>query len=80
MTPNSVNQTSFLYPHTRFRGQFSPQNLIFNANFQEFAQKVNYLCALHTNGKCSTEQVYTELRHLWEQIEQSSDELGIAHL
>ena len=77
---NSGDKMSFLYPYNRFRGKFSPQNLVFNANLQEFAKKVEYLCALHTNGKLSTEQVYGELKLLWNQLEASGDERGIERL
>jgi hypothetical protein len=45
---NSGDKMSFLYPYNCFRGQFSPQNLVFNANLQEFAKKAEYLCTLHT--------------------------------
>jgi hypothetical protein len=78
--PKAMDQTNFLYPYTRFRGQFSPQNLMFNANLQEFAQRVDYLCAFHTNGKYTTEQAYAEIRYLWEQLEQNCNELGISSL
>ena len=30
----------FLYPLGNFNGEFTPQNLAFNANLQQFAQKV----------------------------------------
>lgn len=29
---------NFLYPHSRYRGQFTPQNLVFDANLQELAR------------------------------------------
>ena len=29
---------NFLYPRSRYRGQFTPQNLVFDANLQELAR------------------------------------------
>lgn len=74
---NSGDKMSFLYPYNRFRGQFTPQNLVFNVNLQEFAKKVEYLCALHTNGKLSNEHIYRELKLLWNQLEQNGGEVRI---
>lgn len=70
-----MNKTNFLYPSTHYNGQFTPQNLVFNANLQEFAQKVSYICAFHTGGKFSSEKAFSDLKSLWEQLEQSKNEL-----
>ena len=66
---------AFLAPKSKYRGKFTPQNLVFNANLQEFAQRVNYICALETNGKISAEQAHEEIRHLWHRLNQSKQEL-----
>ncbi len=60
-----ADQSDFLYPRSRYYGQFNPQNLTFNANLQEFAQRINYICALETNGKISPEDAYQEIKLLW---------------
>ena len=45
---NSTNKNQFLYPRYPYKGEFTPENLLFNANLQEFAQKASYFCALET--------------------------------
>jgi hypothetical protein len=65
----------FLYPLSQYRGQFTPQNLVFNANLQEFAQRVAYLCALESNGKLPPEQAYENIKELWHQFKKSKKEL-----
>ncbi|WP_013324713.1 DUF7219 family protein [Gloeothece verrucosa] len=67
----------FLYPITGYRGLFSPEKLLLNANLQEFAQRVSYLVGLHTNGKLSTGEVYKQLDHLWIQLQKSKEATGI---
>ncbi len=67
----------FFYPRSRYRGEFTPENLAFNANLQEFAQRVSYICALETNGKISTEEAYLEIKSLWKQLKKSKKQLGI---
>lgn len=62
---------SFLHPQSRYRGDFSPQNLAFNSNLQEFAQKASYICALETNGKISTEEAYDRIKQLWHKLKAS---------
>lgn len=64
----------FLYPLGKYYGKFTPQNLAFNANLQEFAQRVSYLCNLESNGKISAEETYHEIKNLWKQLKQSKVE------
>lgn len=67
----------FLYPKSRYRGDFSPENLVFNANIQEFAQKVNYICGLETNGKITADEAYHRIKDLWKQLKSSKKNLHI---
>lgn len=67
----------FLHPRSHYRGQFKPENLAFNANLQEFAQRVTYICNLETNGKLSPEESYQQIKTLWKQLKQSKKQLGI---
>lgn len=67
----------FLYPRSRYRGEFTPENLVFNSNLQEFAQRVNYICGLETNGKVSPEEAYQEIKQLWKNLRSSKKNLGI---
>lgn len=71
------DKDSFLYPHYRYQGDFEPSAVIFDANLQEFAQKVTYLCTLENSGKISGDQAYKEIKNLWKTLRQSKKELGI---
>jgi hypothetical protein len=51
--------------------------MVFNANLQEFAQRVSYISALQTNGKLSPEQAFEEIQYLWKQLKKSKEQLGI---
>lgn len=69
------DKDSFLYSQARYRGNFSPQHLAFNANLQEFTQKIGYVCALETNGKISAQEAYERIKKLWKQLKASKKEL-----
>lgn len=71
------NKDDFLYPRSRYYGDFKPENVVFNSNLQEFAQKVNYICNLETGGKISPQQAYEEIKSLWHELKQSKKNLGI---
>lgn len=68
---------NFLYPQSLYQGKVKPENLVFDANLQEFSQRVSYICCLHTGGKLSPEESFKKIRSLWQQIEQSHQQLGI---
>lgn len=73
---NSKND--FLYPKASYQGKVTsnnPQNLVFNANLQEFAQKVAYICGLEMNGKIPPKQAYKEIKQLWRQLKTSKKQL-----
>ncbi|MDF0553424.1 hypothetical protein [Kamptonema sp. UHCC 0994] len=67
----------FLHPRSRYYGDFTPENLAFNANLQEFAQKITYICSLETGGKISSEKAYKEIKALWKQLKNSKKNLGV---
>ena len=67
----------FLYPRHPYYGQFKPEYLVFNANLQEFSQRVSYICNLQTGGKLSPEEAYTQIRVLWKQLKRTTKELEI---
>ncbi|MDX2215551.1 MAG: hypothetical protein SFY66_19965 [Oculatellaceae cyanobacterium bins.114] len=69
------SKDQFLYPLGRFRGEFTPENLAFDANLQEFANRVSILCSLETGGKISPVDAYEEIKRLWKQIETSKQNL-----
>lgn len=72
-----ADKEEFLYPRSRYHGEVKPENLVFNANLQEFAQRVEYICGLETNGKISPEESYHRIKALWKKLERSKQELGI---
>ncbi len=72
---NEKLRDDFLYPTTSYQGPFTPQQLTFNANLQEFAQRVSLLCGLETGGKISTEDAYTQIKLLWKMLKNSKKEL-----
>lgn len=71
------NKDNFLYPRSRYYGDFKPENVVFNSNLQEFAQKVNYICNLETGGKLTSEEAYEEIKSLWKDLKKSKKNLGI---
>ena len=76
MTEESDNiKEKFLYPIGNYYGEFTPQNLVFNANLQQFAQQVSYLCSLEANGKITPHDTYDEIKKFWKQLKQSKKEL-----
>ena len=77
MAEPSASKDDFLYPYTKYRGEFSPENLAFDANLQEFAQRVSYVCTLETTGKLTQEEAYQRIRELWKTVKKSRKGLGI---
>ncbi|NES94319.1 MAG: hypothetical protein F6K32_03680 [Desertifilum sp. SIO1I2] len=73
-----TDPSDFIYPRSTYRGDFTPENLMFNANLQEFAQRVSIVCNLETNGKVSSETAYQQIKDLWQQLKISKDNLGIS--
>lgn len=73
-----MQRDRFLYPRARYRGEVKPENLVFNANLQEFSQRVTYICNLETSGKISPEDSYQQIKTLWKQLKHSKKQLGIS--
>ncbi len=74
---NQTHKNQFLYPRSCYYGQVKPENLVFNANLQEFAQQVSFISNLESNGKLSPEEAYKKIRFLWEQLKHSKKQLKI---
>ncbi len=70
-------KSDFLYPHSSFHGEVKPENLVFDANLQEFAHKASYICNFETNGKLSPEDAYQEIKKLWKDLKNSKKQLQI---
>jgi transcriptional regulator with AAA-type ATPase domain len=67
----------FLNPLASYRGEPTLTEYMFNANLQEFANKVDLLCALQTGGKISPEDAYKEIRQLWKELKHSKESLRV---
>ena len=68
---------NFLYPRSRYQGSVKPENLVFDANLQEFSRRVGYICGLETNGKLTPNEAVQRIQLLWHQLEQSHQQLAI---
>lgn len=67
----------FFFPRSSYRGPVHPENLVFNANLQEFSQRVSYICNLETAGKLSPVEAYEQIKDLWQKVEAAKYELRI---
>jgi polyhydroxyalkanoate synthesis regulator phasin len=72
-----TDKDDFLDPRSRYYGEVKPENLAFNANLQEFANRVTIICGLETNGKMTPDEAYRNMKSLWKQLKRSKKELGI---
>lgn len=75
--PKSTEQHNFFYPRHRYYGQVKPENLVFNANLQEFAQGVGYISSLETSGKLTPDEAFHRIQVLWHQLKRSKQGLKI---
>jgi sigma54-dependent transcription regulator len=76
MTDNKPSpKENFLFPRSKYWGEFTPQQLAFNANLQEFAQRVSFVCNLETGGKMSADEAYDEIKRLWQDLKRSKANL-----
>lgn len=74
---NNDDKNNFLYPRSHYHGQVQPENLVFNANLQEFAQKISYICNLETGGKLAPDEAYKQIKSLWKELKRSKKALNI---
>jgi hypothetical protein len=72
-----MEKDDFLYPRSRYYGQVKPENLVFNANLQEFAQKISFICNLETSGKLPPEDAYNQIKDLWKQLKRARKQLQV---
>lgn len=76
---HQTDKEKLLYPRARYYGQIKPENLVFNANLQEFSQKVGYITSLETSGKLAPHEAFDKINELWKQLKRSKEELGIGN-
>jgi hypothetical protein len=53
----------------------SPQEMMFDANLEEFATKVGFICGLESNGKLSADEAYKQIKDLWKRLKRSKKNL-----
>lgn len=70
-------KASMLYPRQRYQGEFSPANLAFDSNLQEFAQRVAYICSLENSGKITPDDAHHQIKALWKELNRSHRGLGV---
>ncbi|WGV27075.1 DUF7219 family protein [Halotia branconii] len=75
--PHQPDKNKFIYPRSRYYGQTKPENLVFNANLQEFTQIVSYISCLETSGKLAPLEAYQQIKAVWKQLKHSKKKLGI---
>jgi hypothetical protein len=66
---------NFITPRGKYHGEFTPQNLAFNANLQEFAQRVVLICGLETGGKITSAEAYEDIKKMWKELKASKKNL-----
>ncbi len=73
--PENASLDAMLYPKVPYRGEVSLPNLIFDANLQEFAQRITLICALESGGKISQGEAYQQIKELWINLHESKKNL-----
>jgi hypothetical protein len=76
-TIHNIELMDFLFTPNSYNGKFTPENLVFNANLQEFTHQVSLICELSTQGVISPESAYTEIQVLFESLKRSKQQLKI---
>ncbi|MEO1210973.1 MAG: hypothetical protein AAFX78_15725 [Cyanobacteria bacterium J06638_20] len=66
---------SLLYGYASYRHSDQPEHRLFNRMLQHFAQRVTYLCSLHSNGKLSADDFIGAVDAMWEEIERCKAQL-----
>jgi hypothetical protein len=69
--------SDFMNPYQRFYGEFTPENLVFDANLQEFAHRVGIISALEKGGKMTPKESFERIESLWQELKHSKKQLGI---
>ena len=65
----------FLYPYRSSARAHHPEEIIFDANLQEFAQRVSYIASLEVGGKLSQGDSFRAIEQLWQQLSASHQQL-----
>ncbi|MEH1912854.1 DUF7219 family protein [Nostoc sp.] len=60
-----------------YKGKFTLENLLFNANLQEFTHHISDIYGLSNQGTISHKEAYTHIQLLFEALKRSKQELRI---
>jgi hypothetical protein len=72
---SEVEKKQFVYPYRTYHGKETLPNMVFDANLQEFSQRVAIICALENGGKLPPAQAYKEIKALWKQLKASKQSI-----
>lgn len=72
---SNSDKDKFLNPISNYRGEFSPQNIVFDSNLQEFTNRISLICGLETGGKITPIEAYNQIKELWTQLDCSRKNL-----
>jgi hypothetical protein len=71
----TMNVSDFVNVGNRYYGEFTPGNLVFDANLQNFSRRVGLICALENGGKISPQDAFNQIGELWDALESSASNL-----
>jgi hypothetical protein len=66
-----MNKRDFIQPRSYYYGDFSPQNLAFNQNLQDFSNEIGIIVALETGGKLDPQEAYKKIKKLFKELKAS---------
>lgn len=69
--------SDFLMPRRPYHGKVNPENLVFDANLQEFAHRVSFISNLESSGKISPQESYQQVKRLWKELKRSKKMLRV---
>jgi sigma54-dependent transcription regulator len=72
---SEVEKKQFIYPYRTYHGKETLPHMAFDANLQEFSQRVAIICALGNGGKLPLTQAYKEIKALWKQLKASKQNM-----
>jgi hypothetical protein len=72
---SDIEKEDFIYPYRSYHGKETLPDIIFDANLQEFSDRVAIICALENGGKISPEKAYKQIKELWKEMKASKKNL-----
>ena len=63
--------------YAKYHGEFSPQRLVFNANLQEFAHRLNQIVIAQGQGRMTDSDALRQIEQLWQALKRSRTGLGL---